>query len=360
LPEIWIPYGETETLVTLQAENLQDVAECKEEVKINLDSMELPEKPRIYVLDTFAPTLDALSILSERIIGLNGALFSSKPERVWSSIPVLKERTFQKEFIAKVNEKGEVIFIKDNTDSDVFISTILPDPIFGILEPRVNLVTELFEGSWKFLLQKKLDLPQIPITQTGYYRDVFEMAQKVRGKFIGVIPCSGKALKVLEQMDEQSITLSMQVMRLQQSRGMLVGAGGKGYDDSLSQSVRHVWNAVSCLKERGTLVVIAECSEGLGSKAMEMYVTGRMKTENLDRGRYVQGIESVILLTELKKRFDVMLLSGLPDVYVKKRLGLTPLSSSKEAVNRLIGKMQRSGKINVVIRAAETYIAPAQ
>ena len=88
-----------------------------------------------------------------------------------------------------------------------------------------------------------------------------------------------------------------------------------------------------------------------------MLVTGRILGEGeRRRGRYVDGLEEVFYLNKLKDEYDVLLLSGLPETYARSKLGLTTARGSGEAVGRVLNKVGRTGKLNVVPRAPECLL----
>jgi nickel-dependent lactate racemase len=136
----------------------------------------------------------------------------------------------------------------------------------------------------------------------------------------------------------------------------VLGAGGRGYDDTFSSALRGVWSALEGVRKAGSVLVIAECSEGVGSSALELLVTGRLAEGGRRRERYVEGLEEVFYLNKLKEEYDVLLLSGLPETYARTKLGLTTAKGSGEAVGRLLNKVGRSGKLNVVPRAPECLV----
>lgn len=358
MPEIWVPYGETETLVTVQAENLQDVFDSSAEGSLG-EVPELQHRATIYVLDRCSPTIEFLNKVAEKILKAEGSVKTQDPEILQKKVPSLKERISRMEPLAKVNEDGSVSFVREKEDSALLISTVLPDSVFGILEPRVNASLELVDGGPAFVLKECSELPQTPLHVNENYRRAVDLWSKIGFGVVGLIPSSGHASKMLDEREIENVESYIKPTLASQVRAMIISIGGSGYDDDLTRACRHVWNAVACTKEGGSIVIISECSNGLGSKAMEMYVTGRIRKEQIQRMKYIDGIESVYLLNELKEKYDVFLLSGLPDVYVRKRLGINSVVSSKEAVNRLIGKMQRSGKLSIVVRASELYLKPA-
>jgi len=99
---------------------------------------------------------------------------------------------------------------------------------------------------------------------------------------------------------------------------------------------------------------------------LEMLVEGRISEEAARRAavagggreRYVDGIEELAYLDRLKANYDVLLLSGLPEVYSRSKLGLGSARGSAEALGKLLNKLGRSTKVNVVTRASEVRVAP--
>ncbi len=359
MPEIWVPYGETEILVTIQAENLQDVFDSKAEGGPS-EVPELPQRATVYVLDRCSPTIEFLNKAADKILKAEGNVRTQEPEILQKKVPSLKERISRMEPVAKVNEDGRVSFVREKEESALLVSTVLPDSVFGILEPRVHASLELVEGGPAFVHKEWSELPQTPLQFNENYRRAVDLWSQIGFGVVGLIPSSGHISKMLGEREIEDVGSYIKPTLASEVRAAIISLGGSGYDDDLTRACRHVWNAVACTKEGGSIAMISECSNGLGSKAMEMYVTGRIRQEQIKRMKYIHGIESVYLFNELKERYDVFLLSGLPDVYVRKRLGVNSVISSKEAVNRLIGRMQRSGKLSVVVRASELYLKPAQ
>ena len=103
--------------------------------------------------------------------------------------------------------------------------------------------------------------------------------------------------------------------------------------------------------------MISECAGGIGSPALEMLASGRIQEEKgKKREKYIPGLEEIFYLGKLKEDYGILLLSGLPETYARSKLGLTTAKGSAEAVGRVLNKVGRSGKLNVVPRASECMI----
>jgi len=143
---------------------------------------------------------------------------------------------------------------------------------------------------------------------------------------------------------------------VQPTKGIVVGAGGSGYDESLSHSVRLAMGALKGVRKGGEIVLIAECKEGMGSEALQMYLTGRLSDSFLRRGTYVEGLEEISYVLELREKYSVTLLSSLPELYAGGKLKFRTARGSGEALTKVFSSIGRTAKLNVVTRACETVL----
>jgi hypothetical protein len=203
--------------------------------------------------------------------------------------------------------------------------------------------------------EARKEMEPSPFEKTMSREAIDDIAEEIaEASFIDVVPRGGKVRMVMENAPFDAIKNGFLSVGVPPARAIVVGTGGKGYDDTLSSAVRTAWNALSGVRKSGSVVLMAECSEGLGSTALDMAATGRLSGEGgRRREAYVDGLEDVFYLSKLRDEYDVLLLSGLPEVYAKSKLGLATARGSGEAVGRLLNKLGRSGKMNVVTRAAE-------
>jgi nickel-dependent lactate racemase len=141
-----------------------------------------------------------------------------------------------------------------------------------------------------------------------------------------------------------------------QTKGMVVGAGGRGHDETLSHAIRLALGALKGVKKGGEIVLVAECRDGVGSEALQMYLTGRIMESFLKKGSYVDGLEEISYVTDLRERYSVTLLSSLPELYAGGKLKFKTARGSGEALGKVFSAIGRTAKLNVVTRACETVI----
>ncbi len=366
MPELWIPYGPVETLVTVQAENLGVVVEPEAE-KSTEETARLLEVLKgasaLFVCDSTPTTFELLRSLVSGIapaVGLK--VFAAAPKKIESSVPELKGRIATLPPPVSSEDSG-LGYAQQLTDggAKLFVGTARPDPLFGITDAKVEACLNWVAHSTRESASSRKELEPAPFHKTESREKMEEISEGIKdASFITVVPRGGRVRSVMEDAPFDAIKNGFLSSSVQQARGIIVGTGGRGYDDTLSSALRGVWSALPGVKRSGSVLLVAECSEGLGSTALELLVTGRITGDTgKRREKYVDGMEEVFYINKLKQEYDVLLLSGLPDVYGKSKLGLTTARGSGEAVGRVLNRLGRAGKMNVVTRASECRIESA-
>jgi hypothetical protein len=361
LPELWIPYGSVETLVTLQAENLGAVAETGPEgssVDLERISELVKGSAAVFICDHSPTTIELLRGLAKILAETpNLKMMSSAPKRIESGVPELKGRVTTMPPPLPQGEGEEPVYSPVLTEkgSKLFLGSARPDPLFGILDPKGEACLNWIARSHAAAARAEKSMEPESFHKTAAYEVVVEKIPEAR--YLSAVPRGGKLRTVLEDAPFDAIKNAFARSQMSPARGMIIGAGGRGYDDSLSSALRSVWNVIEGVRKSGSILLVAECAEGTGSTALEMLVTGRILGEGeRRRGNYVDGLEEVFYLNKLKDEYDVLLLSGLPETYARSKLGITTARGSGEAVGRVLNKVGRTGKLNVVPRAPECLL----
>ena len=86
----------------------------------------------------------------------------------------------------------------------------------------------------------------------------------------------------------------------------------------------------------------------MGSVALQKYVEGRLGDGEINRSSYIDGLEHLLYLNELKPKFALSLVSALPKYYANSKLGFSRYSSMKEALNAATSKYGKSTKSTVI------------
>jgi hypothetical protein len=361
MPELWIPYGSVETLVTLQAENLGAVSETVQEEGA-LDIARVVElvkaSSKVFVCDSTPATVEVLKGAAGALAGRpEVAMFSAAPKKLEAAVPELKGRIGTLPPPMSQGESGGPVYSEELTGGGpkLFLGSARPDPLFGIMDTKVEACMNWVAGA-RVALGVRREMEPSPFRKTEAYEAMQGLAEKIpEGKFVTVVPRGGRPRAAMEDAPFDAIKNGFAKVEMPQARGIVIGCGGRGYDDTLSSAVRGVWNVIGGVRSGGSVLLIAECSEGVGSTALELLITGRIE-EAERRRRYVEGMEDVFYLNKLKNEYDVLLLSGLPETYASSKLGFATAKGSGEAVGRILNRVGRSGKVNVVPRACECVV----
>ncbi len=114
----------------------------------------------------------------------------------------------------------------------------------------------------------------------------------------------------------------------------VAGAGGTPKDINVYQAQKALENAQRAVRPGGTVILVAECTEGYGESRFEEWMKGSASPEDVLR-RFAQGFElgghKAYSLARVVLQKDVILISTLPD-HVVGSLFMTPAHSMEEAV----------------------------
>ncbi len=100
--------------------------------------------------------------------------------------------------------------------------------------------------------------------------------------------------------------------------------------------------------EEGLAILLAECHNGIGSEAIQQYIEGRMSLDRLKSpAKYVDGMEDLLFLTEIGKKFQIGIVSILPEFYTKK-LDMLSFGGIKHAMDHILKTQGARQKISIV------------
>jgi hypothetical protein len=303
--------------------------------------------------------------LLRNLVGLAQAdpprVVASEPKRAEASVPELKGKVIHlpKDVPSEAGPPEPVPMLKE-AGRKIFIGTARPGPLFGIVDAEVAAALDWVRGAMVEAATARKDFEPTPFEKTESFETAVEIAGGIKeATFLTAIPRGGRVRSVLEDAPFDAVRNGFLETNLPPARGLIVGAGGRGSDDTFSAALRSIWGVIEGVKKSGDVLLLAECSEGVGSPALEMLVSGRIAGEGRRREKYVTGLEEIYYLSKLKEEYGVLLLSGLPETFTRNKLGITSARGSAEAVGRLLNKLGRNAKVNLVTRAAECRMPSA-
>jgi nickel-dependent lactate racemase len=130
---------------------------------------------------------------------------------------------------------------------------------------------------------------------------------------------------------------------------VLVSAGGCPKDINLYQAQKALDNSAFAVKDGGVIILVASCSEGLGEKTFERWMTEFTPDEmivNIKR-HFELGGHKAAAISLLLKKADIILVSDLEPDFVSS-IHLLPSKSVEEAMSKAMQKVGDNANIIVM------------
>ena len=358
MPEIWLNYGPTDVVLDIQAENLgqQLAAEGKilddAEINSRLDSLDLTKPLEIVVLNNskeVQKTLLALFAKCEQKSLRIPRIFAEKKimDALKNSLP---EGSSISEF-----EKPEL------SNSLVFIGEMEFDGLFGFESIATRLLRKF--GTEEMLLAYEKRKGELPAP--GQDIENVSVAKQFVDKFeIFAIEIASNSSGIVDMaIGHPSSTMSVSkpfvesaTKEIGKHRTLFISTGKESSNDSLGKSLSALWNCSEAVRNEGLAVLLAECTHGIGSSAIQYYIEGQMSLDRLKKpAKYINGMETLLFLTEIQKKFQVGIVSILPEFYLKK-LNILSFSGVAQAMNHILKVQGARQKVVVVSDGARLLL----
>lgn len=120
----------------------------------------------------------------------------------------------------------------------------------------------------------------------------------------------------------------------EKSEVVIVSAGGYPKDINMYQAQKALDNAYQAVKPGGTIVLIAECLEGIGNTICEEWIEDANSIEDIEerlKKRFVLGGHKAYAIAKVAKEVDIILVSSLSEENVKK-LFIKPMKDIDSAI----------------------------
>jgi hypothetical protein len=359
--EIWVPYGDVESLLTLQAENLGELFDPAPDGHSEELGQILAERVRglekLIVCDTKPSTIKLLRSAAAKLPqDTQIKVYARSPKGVEDGVPELKGR------VMKLSPPpspigSEVTYSSELPGGTAFVlATGEPDPLFGYVDAKVSLGLVAMGGARKAAyLSRGKDEP-VFLEETPARSAMVSLADNLSGATFGTVVTRGGEPFSLIEGSVKDARAHFNALQVSPAKGIVVGAGGRGYDDTFSQLLRASLGALKGVRKGGDVLLVGECRDGLGSEALQMQTTGRIGEGALRRGFYADGMEEISYLSLLKENYTVTLLSSLPELYASGAFRFGTAKNSSEALQKVFSSAGRMAKIHVITRAPEALL----
>ena len=359
MPEIWLNYGQNEVVLDIQQENLNE--KPSDENKL-LEDSKIDEK--LNTLDISKPVEIAILNYTNSVQQILTKIFKKCEEKSFSNPKVLVNKRIIP--LVKSNNPENISINEFDRDeiSDAnltFLSEMEFDGLFGFETTATRLLKKFGKSEMLDAFKKReSDLP-IP----GKAGSNIHVAEKfVDGFEISSIEIIANAKGISDfsiDHPKNSVSLSQSfagscVKTIDRQRTVIISTGKDASNETLNASLNSLWNCYSIVKNQGFVVLLAECLNGIGSDAFQQFIDGRLTIERVKNGtKYVDGMENLLYLSEIQKKFQVGLVSVLPEIYLKK-LGIIPIGGVKKSMDYILKNVGPRQKVEIVNDGARTLL----
>ena len=359
MPEIWLNYGSTDVVLDIKAENLEQKIEVDgktltdSEIKSKLESLDISKPTEFVVLNTSESVRKTLSIILER--------YEEKSIPKPSILAAKETMNGIKNYVPEHYSISEFSNIEDSNSKLVFIGEMEFDGLFGYETIATRLLKKFGDELMLSAYEKrKSDLP-LP----GQDVESFQIANNFTDKFeiLGIeITANSKGmhdLSVGHPSSTSSISKSFGTNATKdvgKHKTMIISTGKESSNNTLGKSLTSLWNCSDAIKSDGLGILVAECKFGVGASGIQSVIDGRIDMDHLKKpSQYIDGIENLLYINEMKKKFQVGLLSILPTHYSKK-LNMISFNGIKRVMDYILKNQGQNQKVQVISDGARTLL----
>jgi hypothetical protein len=372
MPEICLPYGSTEVFLNVKAENLAEVIEPSLQ-KIDdrslyekLNSIDVEKESVVLLSDVTSATLKTLISL------IDLQTEKGRQEAIKIAVKKIHLKSVKRALegknvdLATIGEPTEDAGIADgfqvkiprvfSEHKRIIISEVSFDPLFGFGGGPVSFIKSVDPRLVAEAFKRRHDDNPNPGLDTNANWFASRVAEEV-GEFtsIEVLNSRGEVSDVsLGNMIEahsgasKKLYESARKILKQPASGIFVALGDPSKSLTLSSSIKYLWNVTSALEKKGSVVFLAECSEGLGLQSLKHYVTGRLNLDELIKhGEYVEGLEDLLYLQNALQICNIFLVSTLPNYYSGAKLGFRVAKKASDALDQVL--RHHGGKVKLYV-----------
>jgi len=368
MPEIWLGYGDSEIILDIKYENIQNI--IKPEINVqNPESMSMSVRTNvnlqnstlILVTTPFPKMIEIIKIIREMSneIGIESVdvFLLSKPYSLRLRQDISKESLD----IARI-ESDEVLKKISLYKNIILIDKIEYDPVFGFSGSPVKLIRECYPQVMNQVYASVIGEPPKPGLCGEALKISVEELSKMDCQLIHVFSNKEGIDSIFFGSDISSFVNAVNSFKEKTSiksdfskSAFISGNSSYTSQMSLGNSLNLLWNNCHSVTDGGTIVLLSENRGGINEGAITKYVEGRLDLNGLDKYKYIYELEHINFLQVLREKYEIILISTLPQVYLNK-VGLRSISKIKDGLDWIIKKNGKFSKTNIIPTSEITKI----
>jgi hypothetical protein len=360
MPEIWLKYGTTDIVLDIKFENLLKHVSSDyplltdDEIKSALKDVIIGDNTLILALSGSRSVAKIITTLSQ-IAQLKGYekltvdVFPDIAEALKMYITDTKISLRRIDYLSLQERLGRF-------QNVIFISHVTYDPLFGFGgTPTLVLRNFMKDRMSEAFKSRQNDLPSVGNKGTplqialSYCENIPALSIEVVANYHGIAGIYYG--NILQSFNDAVTKLSaISTIKTESTKSAIISMSCEIPSHlTLTNSLNTLWNSSHIVKEGGSVVLIAENKLGIGGGALQMFIEGKLNIEDSRKSNsYIDGLEHLIFLEALKQKYDLGILSTIPQYYLRTLLGFTTYSGTKDILQHLLTKHGKNNKVLAV------------
>ena len=360
MPEIWFKYGTTDIVLDIKFENLLKHVSSDyplltdDEIKLALKDIIIRDNTLILVLSGSRSIAKLIAILSQ--------IAQSKGyEKI--TIDVLSNiaeplKGYLGDTRISLN-RIDYLSLQDRINkfqNAIFISHVTYDPLFGFNgTPTLILRNFMKDKMYEAFKSRQSNFPAVGNKGTpleialGYSGNIPALSIEVVANYHGIAGIFYGS--ILQSFNDAVMKLSeISIIKTESTKSAIISVSSEIVPHlTLTNSLNSLWNSIHIVKEGGSVVLLAENRQGIGGGALQMFIEGKIKIEDARKSSsYIDGLEHILFIEALKQKYEICILSSVPEYYLRTLLGFTTYRGMKDILQDLLAKHGKSHKVLAV------------
>jgi hypothetical protein len=369
MPEIWLRYGTTDVVLDIRFENLANQISAGfqllpgEQVMAAIAGAPLTDNMLILALSGSKAAAKAIAMLAEqaRAKGFNftvdvpqkaaGALRASLAGNETVSINRIDYQSLH-------DRMGKF-------QSTVVVSSVAYDPLFGFAGAPTMLLRSLLADPMAEAFKARKNNVPAPGAQGEPLKVATSATAGIPATSIELVASSDGIAGVhtgsINEAFEKAVLQLQSISSVETDPvkcAVISASSEAGTHSTLAGSLNSLWNSIHIVKEGGSAILLAENREGVGGGALQMFIEGRLKPEQLRQSPYIDGLEHLLFIEELRQKYELGLVSTLPHYYARSKLGFSTYASMKDILDKLPEKYGKNFRALVLSDADIVLLKP--
>ena len=370
MPEIWLRYGTTDVVLDIKFEHIANQISSTFQVPLEQDiktaitsGIPLTDKMLFLGLSGSKAAAKIIMMLAEEAHTRGFSFTIGVPQKIVSTLrgnlTNIETISINRIGYQSLNERMAKF------QKTIIVSSVAYDPLFGFAGAPTTLLRNLLTDQMAEAFKARKDNKPAPGVEGDSLKIATSAVESIPAISVELVANGDNVVgihigSIKEAFDKAIVQLqSISTVEAEPVKCAIISASGEASTHStLVSALNSLWNSIHIVKEGGTVILLAETREGVGGGALQMFIEGRLKPEQLHLSSYIDGLEHLLFLEELRLKYEIGLISTLPHYYSKTKLGFATYSGTKDILQKLQEKHGKNFRTLVLSNADITLLKP--